>query len=310
VSSVNSVTASAPGKTNLFFAVGPLQPDGFHDVASIYLALDLREEVTVSPATEWSVSVSGNVSVEQLAAVPTGPENLVVRAAKRVAELAGSDAQPVAFAIDKHVPVAGGMGGGSADAAAALVAVDSLWSTGVSSRLVETVDLGADVPFAVTGGIAIGLGRGEQLTQITNVPQLHLVLVTSDEGLSTPAVYRRLDELRAARGIDPTQAPKAQVAEELILALQAGDLTRIAERLTNDLQEAALDLRPDLEQTLSDGLAAGALTGFVSGSGPTIAFLVGDANAAEEIAQKLHVRGHNAIATAGPSLGAFIREEI
>jgi 4-diphosphocytidyl-2-C-methyl-D-erythritol kinase len=309
VSSVHSVTASAPGKTNLFFAVGPLQPDGFHDVASIYLALDLREEVTVSPAPEWSVSVSGIVSVEQLAAVPTGPENLVVKAAKHVAKLAGTDAQPIAFEIDKHVPVAGGMGGGSADAAAALVAVNALWCTGLENRLIDSVELGADVPFAVAGGIAIGLGRGEQLSQITHVPQLNLVLVTSNEGLSTPAVYQRLDELRAARGIDPTAAPQARVAEELILALKSGDQTVIAALLKNDLQEAALDLRPDLQQTIDAGLEAGALTGFVSGSGPTVAFLVADANAAEEVAQKLHARGLNAIATAGPASGAFIREE-
>ena len=309
MSSVHSVTASAPGKTNLFFAVGPLQPDGFHDVASIYLALDLREEVTVSPAPEWSVSVSGNVSVEQLAAVPTGPENLVVKAAKHVAKLAGTDAQPIAFEIEKHVPVAGGMGGGSADAAAALVAVNALWCTGLENRLIDSVELGADVPFAVTGGIAIGLGRGEKLSQITQVPKLNLVLVTSNEGLSTPAVYQRLDELRAARGIDPTAAPQARVAEELILALKSGDLTVIASLLKNDLQEAALDLRPDLQQTIDAGLEAGALTGFVSGSGPTVAFLVADANAAEEVAQKLHARGLNAIATAGPASGAFIREE-
>jgi len=309
VSSVHSITASAPGKTNLFFAVGPLQPDGFHDVASIYLALDLREEVTVSPAPEWSVSVSGNVSVEQLAAVPTGPENLVVKAAKHVAKLAGTDAQPIAFEIEKHVPVAGGMGGGSADAAAALVAVNALWCTGLENRLIDSVELGADVPFAVTGGIAIGLGRGEKLSQITQVPKLNLVLVTSNEGLSTPAVYQRLDELRAARGIDPTAAPQARVAEELILALKSGDLTVIASLLKNDLQEAALDLRPDLQQTIDAGLEAGALTGFVSGSGPTVAFLVADANAAEEVAQKLHARGLNAIATAGPASGAFIREE-
>jgi 4-diphosphocytidyl-2-C-methyl-D-erythritol kinase len=293
----------------LFFAVGPLQPDGFHDVASIYLALDLREEVTVSPAPEWSVSVSGNVSVEQLAAVPTGPENLVVKAAKHVAKLAGTDAQPIAFEIEKHVPVAGGMGGGSADAAAALVAVNALWCTGLENRLIDSVELGADVPFAVTGGIAIGLGRGEKLSQITQVPKLNLVLVTSNEGLSTPAVYQRLDELRAARGIDPTAAPQARVAEELILALKSGDLTVIASLLKNDLQEAALDLRPDLQQTIDAGLEAGALTGFVSGSGPTVAFLVADANAAEEVAQKLHARGLNAIATAGPASGAFIREE-
>ena len=188
MSAVHSVTASAPGKTNLFFAVGPLQPDGFHDVASIYLALDLREEVTVSPAAEWSVSVSGNVSVEQLAAVPTGPENLVVKAAKRVAELAGCDAQPVAFAIDKHVPVAGGMGGGSADAAAALVAVDSLWCTGVAHRLVETVDLGADVPFAVKGGIVGVLG---------GAPEVHPIAVRGSGGLSgdDPALAPRTDDI-------------------------------------------------------------------------------------------------------------------
>ena len=309
MSSTHSVTASAPGKTNLFFAVGPLLADGFHDVASVYLALDLREEVTVSPAEAWSVSVSGNISAEQIASVPIGEDNLVVRAAKHVAELAKVSAQPTAFAIDKHVPVAGGMGGGSADAAAALVAVNALWCTGVESQLSNSVELGADVPFALAGGIAVGLGRGEVLTPIESVPEINLVLVTSNEGLSTPAVYKRLDELRAARGIDPMLAPAAVVPEELIRALQSGDQLKISTMLYNDLQEAALDLRPDLKKTIEDGLAAGALTGFVSGSGPTVAFLVADANAAEEIAQKLHVSGYRALAAAGPAAGAIIREE-
>jgi 4-diphosphocytidyl-2-C-methyl-D-erythritol kinase len=309
VSFEHSVTASAPGKTNLFFAVGPLLDDGFHDVASIYLALDLREEVSVSPASAWSIAVSGNISAEQIAAVPTGEENLVVKAAKRVAELAGTRPQPLAFAIDKHVPVAGGMGGGSADAAAALVAVNALWCTGVESKLSDTVELGADVPFALAGGIAIGLGRGEQLTPIESVPSIHLVLVTNDHGLSTPAVYKRLDELRAARGADPRLVPAAIVPEVLIRALQAGNLADIAELLMNDLQEAALDLRPDLKQTIEDGIAAGALTGFVSGSGPTIAFLTADADRAEDLAQKLHTKGYRALSTSGPAAGAFIREE-
>jgi 4-diphosphocytidyl-2-C-methyl-D-erythritol kinase len=309
VSFVHSVSASAPGKTNLFFAVGPLLADGFHDVASVYLALDLREEVTVSPAETWSVSVTGNISVEQIASVPTGEDNLVVMAAKHVAALADMPARTTAFAIDKHVPVAGGMGGGSADAAAALVAVNALWGSGVESQLEHSVELGADVPFALAGGIAVGLGRGEQLTQIDSVPPINLVLVTSDEGLSTPAVYKRLDELRAARGIDPMLAPAAVVPEELIRALQNGDQLAIASMLKNDLQEAALDLRPDLKKTIEDGLSAGALTGFVSGSGPTVAFLVIDANEAEELAQKLHTRGYRALAAAGPGAGAFIREE-
>ncbi len=306
---MHSVTASAPGKTNLFFAVGPLREDGFHDVASVYLALDLREEVSVSAADSWSVSVSGNISVEQIAMVPTGEENLVVSAAKHVADLAKVSPQPTAFSIDKHVPVAGGMGGGSADAAAALVAVNALWCTGVESQLSNSVSLGADVPFALTGGIAVGLGRGEVLTQIDSVPAIHVVLVTNDEGLNTPAVYKRLDELRAARGIDPTVAPAALVPETLIRALQSGDKAEIASMLRNDLQEAALDLRPDLGQTIQDGLAAGALTGFVSGSGPTIAFLVSDADGAEALAQKLHIKGYRALAAAGPARGAFIREE-
>ena len=309
MSSVHSVTASAPGKTNLFFAVGPLLADGFHEVASIYLALDLREEVTVSSAENWSVSVTGNISAEQIASVPTGGENLVVRAAKHVADLAKVPAQPTSFAIDKHVPVAGGMGGGSADAAASLIAVNALWHTGVESQLSESVALGADVPFALAGGIALGLGRGEVLTQIESVPAINLVLVTSDEGLSTPAVYKRLDELRAARGVDPMEAPEAVVPDELIRALQSGDQKAISSLLKNDLQEAALDLRPDLRKTIEDGLAAGALTGFVSGSGPTIAFLVADADGAESIAQKLHSQGYRALAAAGPAAGAFIREE-
>ena len=309
MSSTHAVTASAPGKTNLFFAVGPLLEDGFHDVASVYLALDLREEVSASPAENWSVTVSGNVSAEQIASVPTGEDNLVVRAAKHVADLAKVSPEPTAFAIDKHVPVAGGMGGGSADAAAALIAVNALWHAGVESQLSNSVELGADVPFALAGGIAVGLGRGEVLTQIESVPAINLVLVTNDEGLSTPAVYKRLDELRAARGLDPKQAPAAVVPEELIRALQSGDQRAIATMLNNDLQEAALDLRPDLKKTIEDGLAAGALTGFVSGSGPTVAFLVADANAAEEIAQKLHVLGYRALAASGPAVGAFIREE-
>lgn len=306
---MHSVTASAPGKTNLFFAVGPLLEDGFHDVASVYLALDLREDVTVSSAETWSVTVSGNISAEQISSVPTGEGNLVVQAAKHVAKLANVSGQPTAFAIDKHVPVAGGMGGGSADAAAALLAVNALWCTGVESKLIESVELGADVPFALAGGIAIGLGRGEVLTQIDSVPEINLVLVTSDEGLSTPAVYKRLDELRAARGVDPTFAPEAVVPEELIRALQSGDQTAIAALLRNDLQEAALDLRPDLKKTIDAGIAAGALTGFVSGSGPTIAFLVVDADTAESLAQKLHIQGYRALAAAGPAVGAFIREE-
>jgi len=308
--SLTSVTASAPGKTNLFFAVGPLLPDGFHEVASVYLALDLRDEVTVIRSDNWSVSTSGTVSNLQLDAVPTGEDNLVVKAAKFVAELADHPAEPLAFQIDKHVPVAGGMGGGSADAAAALMAVNALWATEVDSELQESVSLGADVPFALAGGLAVGLGRGEKLTQLESAAKFHLVLVTSDLGLSTPAVYRRLDEIRVARGEDPTQTPEAEVPASVIRALQTGELSELSKVLKNDLQEAALDLRPDLKITLDAGLASGARMGFVSGSGPTVAFLTDDQDGAEALAQKLLAQGFSAVSASGPAPGTFIREEI
>jgi 4-diphosphocytidyl-2-C-methyl-D-erythritol kinase len=194
--------ADAPGKVNLFFKVGPLGEDGFHNVASLYLAVDLRETITAQISTEYSVKVTGSLGDFQLLAVPTDESNLVVKVAMQVKAEAGSpDAVKLALGIDKHVPVAGGMGGGSADAAAALVAVNDLLGANLSpERLHElAAGLGSDVPFALAGGAAVGVGRGDQLTPVEGVAPIHLVLILDDQGLSTPAVYRRLDELRAER---------------------------------------------------------------------------------------------------------------
>ncbi len=315
MSEIKSVAASAPGKTNLFFAVGPLMDDGFHEVASVYLALDLREEISVSLSDSLEIQVLGSIPQNHLDQVPLDASNLVVKAADFVAAVTEGNlsAERLRFALTKNVPVAGGMGGGSADAAAALLAVADLWQNSAFSAdqnmIASTVVLGADVPFALRGGVCIGLGRGEKLTEISGVSKLHLVLVTSDQGLSTPAVYQRLDELRAQRGQDPRKMPPAEVGHLVIDALKSGDLALLAEHLRNDLQEAALDLRPDLKLTLDAGLAAGALTGFVSGSGPTIAFLAADQRSAEALAVKLSSQGRPAIATSGPSVGAFIRDE-
>lgn len=300
-------TYSAPGKINIFFEVGSLLPDGYHDVASVYQAVDLREKVSVQIADQWAVAVEGSISDSHLDDVPTDETNLVVKAAKVVASLAQlPNPQPINFKINKSVPVAGGMGGGSADAAAAVLAVNDFWCTGVSNEklLQAAADLGADVPFAMMGGTAFGWGRGDQLKAIENVKQLHWVLVTCEGGLSTPAVYKRLDELRAARGEDPTAMAPLAEPQQLFEALVNGDVQQIANLIHNDLQEAAIDLKPSLQLTLDAGLAAGALAGMVSGSGPTIAFLAGSAQSAQSIATSLATSGFNALATWGPSAGA------
>ena len=302
-------TASAPGKINIFFAVGPLLNDGYHEVVSIYQALDLRETVSVSASTEWSVSVTGILSADQLAAVPTGEDNLVVKAAKQIAEISGiTERQKLNFEISKNVPVAGGMGGGSADAAAALLAVNKFWGTELDQAqlLAAAASLGADIPFAILGGTAVGTGRGENLSAVAEVKTLHWVLVANSNGLSTPRVYARLDELRKDRGEDPSDVSTPLVPADLIDALQSGDAIQVAKHLHNDLQEAAVDLMPELLETMNQGLEAGALAAMVSGSGPTIALLASDEGSANQIANRLAIQGHYAIATFGPAIGTVL----
>lgn len=305
----NRETASAPGKINIFFKVGALKSDGYHEVLSVYQALDLRETVSVTSAESWRVSVSGNISSEQISAVPTGEENLVVRAAKVIADLAGLErAHPINFEITKNVPVAGGMGGGSADAAAALLAVDELWCTGVDGEALmnSAAELGADIPFALLGGTAIGVGKGDKLEPIDDVKRLHWVLVPMDAGLSTPRVYAKLDEIRSARGENPEQVETPSKPYELISALQLGDARAVAKHLHNDLQEAAVALMPELSITMHAGLAAGALAAMVSGSGPTVAMLAESEAAAESIANHLSFEGYIAIPTFGPAKGTLM----
>lgn len=305
------VSASAPGKINIFFKVGALKSDGYHDVLSIYQALDIRETVKVADSSRWKVSVSGALSDEQIAAVPTGEDNLVVRAAKSIGQLANlTRVSELNFEITKNVPVAGGMGGGSADAAAAMLAVDELWDTQVDGEALmkAAAELGADIPFALLGGTAIGIGRGDKLDPIDDVQKLHWVLVPMDVGLSTPRVYAKLDEMRAAKGQDPTLVPVPQVPHELIDALVNGDAREVAKHLHNDLQEAAVALMPELSITMHAGLAAGALAAMVSGSGPTIAMLAESEEAAESIANHLAFEGYISIPTFGPAKGTLLEK--
>jgi 4-diphosphocytidyl-2-C-methyl-D-erythritol kinase len=307
----SSVSASAPGKVNLFFAVGALGADGYHQVVSIYQALNLREAVTVNFAESWQIAVSGSIPEEQLAQVPTDEENLVVRAAKALLDHSvASQGSAVNFHIFKNVPVAGGMGGGSADAAAALMAVSELANMNLNKEQLHRIasELGADVPFSLLGGTAVGTGHGTELTQIEKVKPVNWVLVTNPKGLSTPSVYRKLDEMRSAKNQDPTKVATPVVPQELIAALQSGDAKLIAKLLHNDLQEAAVALMPELAETMNAGIGAGALAAMVSGSGPTVALLALDRNHADSIASVLIEQGHSAIATDGPAMGTLIEK--
>jgi 4-diphosphocytidyl-2-C-methyl-D-erythritol kinase len=280
------ITASAPGKINLYFAVGPKLANGYHEVCSVYLALNLRETVAVSKSDSYKLSVT-----PETAGVPLDESNLVVKAAKLYTD------EPLTINIEKRVPVAGGMGGGSADAAAAALSVQAL--TGEQAK--DLTPLGADVPFAAIGGLALGLGVGEKLTPINTPLELHVVLITNQGGLSTPTVYDKLDELREAANLVPSENPIAPT--ELIEALENGDLSEVVRRIHNDLQLAALELKPELQETIDRALAAGALTAIVSGSGPTVFAIAESAEHASKIAATF---GDRAIVTSGPSAGARI----
>lgn len=302
----NSIRVSAPAKINLLFAVGALKSDGYHEVASLYHAVDLRDEMTVSPSKNWAIAISGTISQLQKDAVPSGEDNLVVRAAKEVAKIAGiENPNPVRFEITKNIPVAGGLAGGSADAAAALTGVNELWCTGLSADQLHTaaMALGSDVPFSLIGGTAIGKGRGENLEPIEVVPTFNWVLAFSEIGLSTPLVYRRLDEIRTSRGEDITAARNLDVPEKLISALRSGDARALAKELRNDLQEAAIDLRNELAETIRIGESAGALIGFVSGSGPTVVFLTDSAEGSHAVCNALEAKGIEAVVVTGPVVG-------
>lgn len=309
---IRSVKVRAPGKINAFFRAGPLRADGYHAVASAYLAVSRYEEVVLTakpgtPATEITVSIGAGSSLPaaDLAKIPLDGSNLVVKAALLMADIAESPCG-VHIEITKHVPIAGGMGGGSADAAATLVACDALWHMGLSREELSHLgaELGADVPFALMGGAAVGLGIGDELTAALAPTPLHWVLVPADFGLSTPLVYGTLDKLRERAGM--AAAEPEQVEAGVLTALRAGDPHALAPWLHNDLQAPALELAPALAPVLAVGTELGALASLVSGSGPTLAFLAADAVHADELATALAGRGHPAWPAQGPVHGAQI----
>jgi 4-diphosphocytidyl-2-C-methyl-D-erythritol kinase len=293
------VIASSPGKVNVFFAVGAFLKDGFHEVASCYQGLSLREKVAVEMAGNFSIKFAGPFGAQSREIVPTDARNLVYKAGLELAEL-GAKLRPelVSFTIHKSVPIAGGMAGGSADGAAALVALNALLEAGLENELPEAAaKLGSDVPFSLAGGTAIGLGRGEKISAIETSAVLHWVMTPSSEGLSTPDVYRKLDILRVEAGVDVSKIEQPEVPEELVAALISGNVPEVAQYMHNDLELAAIALRPELATVIEAGRKAGALKSMVSGSGPTIAHLARDRVHAEQIVNRLGVAGFDSIAT-------------
>ncbi|GAB16550.1 4-diphosphocytidyl-2-C-methyl-D-erythritol kinase [Gordonia effusa NBRC 100432] len=280
------ITVHAPSKVNLHLGVGALRDDGYHDLTTVFQALSLGDDISVTTADELTVSTTG----EGADHVPDDPTNLAARAAIELAAWAGRD-PAAAITISKQIPVAGGMAGGSADAAGALVALAALWNLDVDRETLNTIaaKLGSDVPFGLHGATALGTGRGERLIPILSRGQFHWVLALAREGLSTPAVYGELDRLRATRSDDADHETPSP--DDLLQALAAGEPSRVATLLHNDLQPAALSLQPTLRRTLRAGVDAGALNGVVSGSGPTCAFLCADEAAAVNVAAELSGAG-------------------
>lgn len=314
------VSATAQAKVNLHLGCGDVRDDGFHELVTVFQALSLGTTVTLSEPTDAGASptesdvtaiatgaVSGlTVSGDSASKVPADPSNLAWRAVElAVREAGGVGKRRAHIHIHKAIPVAGGMAGGSADAAAALVAAREFFGLPLTDDDIHRLgaELGSDVPFCLVGGTALGTGRGERLAPVLTRGEYHWALALGKGGLSTPEVFATLDRMRAERPV-----PRAGLADDLLAALASGDVNRVAGHLANDLQAAAISLKPELRTTLRAGLDGGALAGIVSGSGPTCAFLCRDREHALDVAAHLATSGTCAatLTAHGPAGGTGI----
>lgn len=282
----NSVTVRVPAKVNLQLSVGPREADGFHGLVSVFQAISIYDDVTLTK-THSGDGITISIIGDQTHGVPEDHSNLAAKAAQLMAQEFDLDID-AHIEVKKSIPVAGGMAGGSADAAAVIVGIDALYHLGATrDEMLEIgAKLGSDVPFMINGGTAIGQGRGDQLTAALSRGTYHWVLALSTVGLSTPAVYTECDRLRAGQEI---AAP--QTSDLLMQALLAADSKSVGAALVNDLQAAACSLRPALDLVLEVGRDYGALGAIVSGSGPTVAFLVSDEEQGLDLAVALTASG-------------------
>ncbi|MEN9716051.1 MAG: 4-(cytidine 5'-diphospho)-2-C-methyl-D-erythritol kinase [Candidatus Nanopelagicales bacterium] len=295
-----SVTVRVPGKVNVYLGVGPREFSGYHELATIFQAVGIYDEVTVSAADSLTISGLGSFADQ----IPTDETNLVWQAAELVARACGEEPN-IHIQIDKSIPIAAGMAGGSADAAATLVACDTYWNAGIPRDQLDAMaaTLGSDVPFMLHGGCALGVGRGDVLSPVMIRGSFHWVFATFDEGLSTAQIYEKTDEMR---GLEFEEAP--EVPTELLSALARGDAPALGRLLHNDLQLAATTSRPQLGRVLEQGIDYGALGAIVSGSGPTCAFLVRDESSAIDLVVALKASGlvDDVLRTHGPVHGARV----
>lgn len=299
------VVARVPAKVNLQLSVGPLGSDGFHEVTTVFQAISLFDDVTVATA-QVGEGIKISISGQTASGVPIDNSNLAVKAAELMIKNYDLPTDLI-IKLKKEIPVAGGMAGGSADAAGVIVGLDSLFELGLSRDEMEIVGskIGSDVPFSICGGVAIGTGRGDQITPALAKGSYNWVLALSGQGLSTPSVYQECDRLREGLSIS-----SPAVSEQLMQALRAGDAKALGKSLTNELQSAACSLRPALRLVLDVGVDYGALGGIVSGSGPTVAFLVSDDDHAMDLTVALSASGvvSSVVRATGPAHGARIIE--
>ena len=295
-----SVTVKVPGKVNVYLGVGPREFSGYHELATVFQAVGIYDEVTVSAADSLTISGLGLFADR----IPTDETNLAWKAAELVARACGEEPN-IHIQIDKSIPIAAGMAGGSADAAATLLACDAYWNAGIPRDQLDAMaaTLGSDVPFMLHGGCALGVGRGDVLSPVMIRGSFHWVFATFDEGLSTAQIYEKTDELR---GLEFEEAPEVPI--ELLSALARGDSPALGRLLHNDLQLAATTSRPQLGRVLEQGIDSGALGAIISGSGPTCAFLVRDESSAIDLVVALKASGlvDDVLRTHGPVHGARV----
>lgn len=298
---MSSCTVRMPAKINLSLGVGPRRNDGYHELATIFQAVDLYDKISVVKSDEIELKMIGHEASE----LPVDGKNLAVKAAKLLRHRYGTPALGAKIEITKKIPIAGGMAGGSGNAAAVLLACNMIWRLGLSKKqLAElALEVGSDVPFLLSGGTAVGYGRGEKLTELPNSGKLNWVLATSRHGMSTPRVFEMFDAMKSSGDITPPDA--------LVEALANNDRLAIAELLRNDLQPAVLSMRPDLRQVLAAGERAGALASIVSGSGPTCVFFVENRAMARRVASSISscMGVASALPVSGPAIPSIHTQE-
>lgn len=298
------VVTRAPGKINLQLSVGPLQSDGYHPVATVFQAVSLFDDVRISFADKPGISLKASGKVSEL--LPLDKNNLAFKAAELMCKKF-EITDGLEITLTKEIPIAGGMAGGSADAGATIVGIDTLFGLTLSRSEMEKIgsELGADIPFTISGGTAIGTGRGDQITPVLSRGNYSWVLALSSSGLSTPAVYQECDRLREGLQVAPPH-----ISDSLMQALSTGDAVALGKALSNDLQPAACSLKPALRLILDVGMDYGALGGLVSGSGPTVAFLAENEDHALDLVVALTSSGvvGNVVRAAGPVPGARVIE--